>query len=352
MASTVRTKSATIIDALYVNQLCREKSNRVSLERPKRLGSFSYYDDNNGSDYCPDISALRYLALPNPANINCLQGYDHNVSYDHSNSRVMLLLRWVLDNETTMQQFPSDFICYNGVIKDMMTVKHNNHDWNLTAIKIRGKIILNSKETIEAKDRIGIEAEKDNKLSYVALSLQRLITKNNNCPKCISGKENDYFYGVFHSNIGSHRILHVGQLDCAESKQELNKHFDDMKFVSIEKFDAPKESQSSYQSSTWWSMATLAGVDTIIRAKCGRDFTIQNVDKLEVKDLICKQRQMIFVTSLNVVLNFIKSIVTEKYKCYTFHFNGKDKQLVGYMKESEKSFIPFWYINGQPSRTS
>uniref|UniRef100_T1KUE1 Decapping nuclease n=1 Tax=Tetranychus urticae TaxID=32264 RepID=T1KUE1_TETUR len=193
----------------------------VVLEAPKRLGSFSCYDNNNGSVYCPDKSSLRYLDLPNPVNVDCLQGYDSNVKYGHVISRDMLLLRWVLDNEETMKKFPSDFIVNNGLIKDM-NVKCNDNDWNLSAIKIKGKIVLNRNETIEVKEKIARQSERDNQATYAAFNLQRLITKNKNCPKCSSGKENDSLYGVFHlDNIESFML--DGNEICFDQKVQFSK---------------------------------------------------------------------------------------------------------------------------------
>uniref|UniRef100_T1KUE4 Decapping nuclease n=1 Tax=Tetranychus urticae TaxID=32264 RepID=T1KUE4_TETUR len=342
-----------VIHELDLNQLCREKPNHVPMDGPKRLGYFSCYENNDKSVYCPDKSALRYLDLPNPVNINCLQGYDPNVKYGHVVSRDMFVLRWILNNETTVQNFPSDFICNNGVMKEIMTLKFNNFDWNLSATKIRGKIVLNKIESIGKKENIDTQSEKDNKSTYAASNFQRLITKTANGHKCTSGKEECSFYGVFHSNIGSHRVLHVGWLHSVESKQELVKPFDEMKFVAVKKFNAPRASQSAFQSSTWWSLAKLAGVDTIVRAKCEQDYTIKSIDKLKVDSLINKHSQMTFVAALNKVFDFIKAIVREENKCYIFSFNAKDKKLTGCVRKgSDENIIPSWYIDLQLPNTS
>uniref|UniRef100_T1KUD1 Decapping nuclease n=1 Tax=Tetranychus urticae TaxID=32264 RepID=T1KUD1_TETUR len=346
-------RNIVIHSFIDLNQLRRDEDDNVSLEGPKKLGYFSCYDNNNDSVFSQDISALRYLDLPDPVNINCLQGYDPNKKYGHVVSRDMLLLRWVLDNEATIQKFTCDFICNNGIMKDMMVVKYAGCDWNLSGIKIRGKIVLNKAESFEKKERIATQSEKDNQSTYAAFNLQRLITKNNNCSECSSGKENDSLYGVFHSKIGSHRLLHAGWLHCVESEQELDKPFEEMKFILIKKFNAPKESHSLWQSNTWWSLAKLAGVDTVVRAKCDQDFTVEKIDKLKVECLINKRFQMTCVASLNKVLDFIKTIVTEENKCYNFSFNAKDKKLTGYMKiGSDENLIPSWYTDVQLSKKS
>uniref|UniRef100_T1KUE9 Decapping nuclease n=1 Tax=Tetranychus urticae TaxID=32264 RepID=T1KUE9_TETUR len=274
MPWTNQTTSAVLIDELDLNQSYRKTTNCVSLEGPKRIGYFSCYDNNNDIVFSQDISSLRYLDLPNPVSINCLQGYDSTRKYGHVNSSDMLLLRWVLENEITMQKFPSDFICKNGLMKDMMIVLYDDDNWSLSATKIGGKIVLNKMESIEKKENIDSQTEHVNQSTY-ATSLQRLITQNSNHSQCSSGIENDSFFGVFHTKIGSHRILHAGWLHCVESKQELDKPFVHMKFALIGKYNGPREFHSSHKANTWWSLATLAGVDTIIQAKCERDFIVK-----------------------------------------------------------------------------
>uniref|UniRef100_T1KUC9 Decapping nuclease n=1 Tax=Tetranychus urticae TaxID=32264 RepID=T1KUC9_TETUR len=351
MTSTTQTVRNVVIHQLDVNQLCRPILYEVSMKEPKRVGYFSCY--NTDKVFSQDVSSLRYLDLPNPVNINCLQGYDPDKKYGHVVSRDLLLLRWVLDNEEIVQKFPSDFICNNGLIKDMMTVKNCSLDWNLCATKIGGKIVLNKIESIELKDRIANQSAINNQSTYAANNLQRLITKTANDHKCTSGKEEGSFYGVFHSKIGSHRLLHAGWLHCVESEQELDKPFEEMKFILIKKFNAPRESHSLWHSITWWSLAKLAGVDTVVRAKCDLDFTVKSIDKLKVDGLINKRFQTTFVASLNKVLDFIKAIVTEENKCYNFSFNGKDKKLIGYMKIGpDENMIPSWYTDVQLSKKS
>uniref|UniRef100_T1KUC8 Decapping nuclease n=1 Tax=Tetranychus urticae TaxID=32264 RepID=T1KUC8_TETUR len=346
MPSTVQTTSATIIDELDLNPLFKGTS-EVSLEGPKRLGYFSCYDNNNDSVFSQDISALRYLDLPNPVNINCLQGYDPNVKYGHVVSRDMLL-RWVLDNEETMEKFPSNLICNGGLLKEMMVVVYNDYNWSASAIKVRGKIVLTRIKSIEEKENIDSQTEDDNKSTYAANNLQRLISKNSNDHKCTSRKEVDSFYGVFHTKIGSHGIIYDEYLDCVESKRELDKPFEEMKFVLIKKFNGPRNSHSRRHSSTWWSLAKLAGVDTIVRAKCDQDFTVESIDKLEVDSLLGKRNQMKFLASLNSILDKIKDNVAEENKCYNIHFNGKDKKLtVEVKREPDEDIIPSWYIDGQ-----
>ncbi|XP_015790324.1 uncharacterized protein LOC107367155 [Tetranychus urticae] len=313
---------------------CARTNPNQSLEGPKRLGYFSLYCNyENESVYCPDKSALRYLNLiPNPVSIDCLQGYDPNTKYRYELSKRTYLSRWILENETIVRNLHYDFICNNGVLKDIMISPYYEFDWNLSAVKIRGKIELNKITSTGEKDLIDGRFEQSNKLMYVANNLQRLITKNSNHSQGTSGREEDSFYGVFHSKIGSHQILHSGYLGCVESEQELDKPFDEMKFVLIKKFNGPRVSHLSCHANIWWSLATLTGVDTVIRAKCERDFTIKNIDKLNVDNLIKEQRQMAFVIALNMVLDHVKSIVTEENKCYNFHFNGKDKKSTGYVK--------------------
>ncbi|XP_025017662.1 uncharacterized protein LOC107367381 [Tetranychus urticae] len=343
MDSIVERVRNIVIHELDVKQM---RLDNVVLDGPKRLGSFSCYDNNNGSVYCPDESSIRYLDLPNPVNINCLQGYDPNVKYGHIISRDMLVLRWVLNHEEKMKKFPSDFIVNNGLMKDMMLVRYCDLDWNISATKIRGKIVLNKIESIELKDRIANQSDINNKSTYTAFNLQRLITKNNYEDECSSGKEMSSFYGVFHTKIGSHQILHAGWLHGVESKQELDKPFEEMKFILIKKFNAPRESHSFWQSSTWWSLAKLAGLDTIVRAKFDKDFIVKSIDKLEVDTLTNKRFKMTFVASLDKVLDFIKTIVTEENKCYNFSFNGKDKKLIGYMKIGpDENLIPSWFTD-------
>ncbi|XP_025017683.1 decapping and exoribonuclease protein-like [Tetranychus urticae] len=322
-------------------------NHNICLEEPKRLGYFSsYYDNENKSVYCPDKSALRYLDLPDPVNINCLQGYDSNIKYGHRRPKSSNLLRWILENETILSNFTYDFICSNGLLKDLMVSPYYDYEWNLCAVKIRGKIVLSTIESIGKKENIDVQTEKDNKSTYVGLNLKSLVTKNNN--QCTSARDEASFFGVFNTKIGSHRILHSGYLDCVESEQETSKSFDDMKFVLVKKYNAPRVSHTSLHANTWWSLAKLAGVDTVMRTKCEQDFTVENIDKLQVERLIHKHRQMIFVTSLDLILNHLKSVVTEENKCYNFHFNGKDKRLTGYMTmDLDDNLIPSWYINEQ-----
>uniref|UniRef100_T1KUF6 Decapping nuclease n=1 Tax=Tetranychus urticae TaxID=32264 RepID=T1KUF6_TETUR len=331
-----------IINELDVHQLCRTRDNNVSLEGPKRLGYLSSSDSENNSAFSQDKLALRYLDFPDPVNIDCLQGYDPNVKYGHFISKDTLLLRWILENEETMQKFPSDFIGNNGVIKDLMTIKDYVYDWSLSAIKIRGKIILNRVESTEKKTRIDKQSESVNKSTYAAFNFPNLITKSK------SEQEGTLFYGVFHSKIGSHRILHTGKLHYVESAQELDKPFDEMKFVSIRKMHVLGNCPSSIQANNWWSLATLSGIDTIVCAKCARDFTVAKIEKLRVDDLIDKHKQMIFVASLDSILDHLKSIVTEENQYYDFHFNGKEKKFIGCLKmDLEDNLIPSWYIDGQ-----
>ncbi|XP_025017686.1 uncharacterized protein LOC112539421 [Tetranychus urticae] len=298
------------------------------------------------SVYCPDQSSLRYLDLPKPVSINCLKGYDKNSKYGHEQPKGTNLLRWILENETIVRNFDYDFICSNGLLKDLMISSLYSFDWSISAVKIRGKIILSKSESIERERRIYTQSETDNKSTYAASNLQRLITKNNN--QCSSGREGESFYGVFHSKIGSHRILNSGYLDCVESEQELKKSFDDMKFVLIKKFNGPKISHSIFQANSWWSLATLADVGTVIRAECDRSFVVNNIDKLEVDNLINEDRKMTFFASLNSILDHFKLVVTEENKCYNFHFNGEDKMLTGYMKmDADENLIPLWYIDQQ-----
>ncbi|XP_015790321.1 uncharacterized protein LOC107367152 [Tetranychus urticae] len=324
-------------------------NHNICLDEPKRLGYFSsYYDNENKCVYCPDKSALRYLDLPDPVNINCLQGYDSNVKYGNKGSKGTNLLRWILENETIVRNFTYDFICSNGLLKDLMVSSYYDFDWNLCAAKIKGKIILNRVDSIEKKENVEFQSEKNKKSTYVALNLQSLITKNNNHSHCTSARDEDAFFGVSHTKIGLHQILHSGYLDCVESEQEMSKSFDDMKFVLVKKYNAPRVSHTSLHANTWWSLAKLAGVDTIVRAKCEQDFTVENIDKLQVERLINKHRQMIFVTSLDLILSHLKSVVTEENKCYNFNFNGKNKRLTGYMTmDLDDNLIPSWYINEQ-----
>ncbi|XP_015790325.1 decapping and exoribonuclease protein-like [Tetranychus urticae] len=322
-------------------------NNNICLKRPTRLGYYSFhYNNENKSVFCPDKSALRYLDLPDPAPIDCLQGYDSNIKYGHKKPKCSNLLRWILENETILSNFTYDFICSNGLLKDLMISAYNNYDWNICAAKIRGKIVLSIIESIDQKEIIDAESEKTNKSSYATLKLQRLITKNNN--KCTSGRDADSFYGVFHSRIGSHQILHSGYLDCAESNKELNKPFDKMKFVLTKKFNRPRVSHTFHQANTWWSLAKLAGIDTVIRAECDQSFVVKNIDEFEADSLVHEHRKIIFLASLNMFLNHFKSVVTKENKCYNFHFNGKDKKLTGYMMmDLDDDLIPFWYINEQ-----
>ncbi|XP_015790322.1 decapping and exoribonuclease protein-like [Tetranychus urticae] len=311
---------------------CAETNHNICLDEPKRLGYYSFYYNEKENVYCPDKSSLRYLDLPNPVSIDLLQGYDPNTKNGYQQSKNKNLLQWILENETIVRNFDYDFICNNGVLKDIMTYPSYNHDWNLSAVKIRGKIVLNRVASIEKKEKIDAQSEKDNKSTYAAFNLQRLITKNINRSEFPSGIENGSFFGVFHSKIGLHQILHSGYLDCVESEQELNKPFEEMKFVLVKKYNGPKVSHTSLHANTWWSLAKLAGVDTIVRAKCEQDFMVKNIDRFKVDWLINKHRQSIFVASLNMVLDHVKSIVTEENKCYNFYFSGQDKKSTGYVK--------------------
>ena len=349
MSSGIETKSAVLISEINTNRLFRDMKDNVSLEGPTRIGYYScYVDDKKEKGFSSDKSSLAYLNLPNlltSVSIDCLQGYDKKTKYGHHHPGDMHILRWVLNNKTTMQKFPSDFIGYNALIKDMMNAKYFDRDWNIYATKIDGKIILNRKETIGMKERIDTQSKIDNQSSYVANNLQRLITKNSNHS---SKRSKDYFFGVFHSKIGSHRILHAGHLDCVESEEELTKPFDDMKLVLIKKLNAPRRSHSSFQAYNWWSLARLATVDTIVRVKCDLDFTIKKIDKLDRQSLIHKDRQIMFFASLNTVLDHVKSIVTEENKCYKFLFNAKNKKLTSYMMlDLDESVFPSWYIDQQ-----
>ncbi|XP_025017684.1 uncharacterized protein LOC112539420 [Tetranychus urticae] len=349
MSSTFQAKCASVVNEVYLSQLCREKDETVSLEGPKKLGYYSfYYNDEKEIVYCPDKSSLRYLDLPNPVYINCLKGYDSNIKFGNKNPKGSNLLRWILENETILSDLSYDFICNNGLLKEFMTFKFNNDDWTFSATKIRGKIILNRIHSDEEKASIDARTEQSNKSTYVANNLQLLIAKNIDQSQGDVKREEDSFFGVFHSKIGSHQILHSGFLGCVETKEDLDKPIDEMKFVLIKKFNGPRVSHSPFQADTWWALAALAGIDKIVRAKCQRDFMCKNIDKLDVKSLIYKSRQMDFVNSLNTVLDHVKSTVTEENKCYNFHLNGRIKKLTGYlMNDLDENLIPSWYIDEQ-----
>ncbi|XP_025017688.1 uncharacterized protein LOC112539423 [Tetranychus urticae] len=327
----------------------------ICLKGPTRLGFFSFYcNDEKESVYCPDKSSLRYLDLPNPLYINSLQGYDPNANYRHKKSKNKNLLRWILENETIVRNFTYDFISNDGVLKDIMTSSYNDFDWNICAVKIRGKIVLarntvlNRIASFEKEIQIDARSEMDNKSLYVATNLQRLITKNNNHPEFASWKEYYCFYGVFHSNIGSHGIIHAGYLDCVESQKEMDKPFDEMKFVLIKKHNSLKLSYSSLQAYVWWSLATLAGVDKIIHAKCEQDFRVKNTNQLIVSRMLPRERQKQLFTTLNLVLDFVKSIVKVENQYYNFYFNCTNRKLTGNMRmEPNDNIIPSWFIDGQ-----
>uniref|UniRef100_T1KUF4 Decapping nuclease n=1 Tax=Tetranychus urticae TaxID=32264 RepID=T1KUF4_TETUR len=263
---------------------CAKTNHDLCLERPKKLGYFSIYrNDDKESVYCPDKSALAYLDLPDPVSINCLQGYDPNNKYGYQ------------------RDLNYDFVCNNGVLKDIMTSPYQNLDWTLCAVKIRGKIVLNKIASNEEKESIEARSENDNKSIYAAFNLQRLVVKNNNRSEFTSGKETDSFHGVFHSNIGFHGVLHAGYLNDVESKQELDKSFDEMKFVLVKKFNAPKESHSFFHANTWWSLAILSGIDTIFRAKCEQDLWLKILENYaQLNDCICNVYYD-FDTNLSVV---------------------------------------------------
>ncbi|XP_015790332.1 uncharacterized protein LOC107367163 [Tetranychus urticae] len=355
-------------DELHVNLSSVIADQNICLEGPKRLGYFSFYcNAGNESVYCPDQSSLRYLDLPNPIYINALQGYDKNIKYGLRRSKNKQLLRWILQNETIVRNFTHDFICSNGVLKDIMIFPYRSYgrfgsnygltSMNISAVKIRGKIILDRCDSTAKKMRIDVQSERDNLSTYAGFNLQRLITKNNNHSQCASGKENDSFYGVFHSNIGTHGIIHAGYLDCVESQKEMDKPFDEMKFVLIKKHNAPKRnkyneydetSHPSKYDETWWSLATLAGVDTIIHAKCEQGFRVKNINKIIVSNIIDRERQKQLLTTLNKVLDFVKSIVKVENQYYNFYFNCTNRKLTGYMRiDSIDIIIPSWYTDGQ-----
>uniref|UniRef100_T1KUE3 Decapping nuclease n=1 Tax=Tetranychus urticae TaxID=32264 RepID=T1KUE3_TETUR len=349
MSSRVQTESASVISEIHLDQLCQEKDENVYLQGTKILGYYSfYYDDQNKSVYCPDKSSLRYLDLPNPVYIDCLRGYSPYIKYGNKKPKGSNLLRWILENETIVRHYNYDFICNNGLLKEMMTVMHNKRDWDLCATKIRGQIVLNRVNSVEEKESIDARPEKENQSTYVANNLIRLITKNINHSHSTAGRKDDSFYGVFHTKIGSHRILHSGYLGCVASIKELDKPFEEMQFVLIKKYNTQKrKSHTPFHAITWWSLATLARVDTLVRAKCERDFTVKKIDKLKVQDLIFKHRQIVFFASLNMVLDQIKSTVTEENKCYRFSFGAKNKKMTGYMTDIDDNLIPSWYINDQ-----
>ncbi|XP_015790320.1 uncharacterized protein LOC107367151 [Tetranychus urticae] len=329
--------------------LKKVESSWISLKGPKRLGCFSsYYNEENVKIYCPDKSLLAYLDIPEPLFIDCLQGYDPNVKYGHQSIGNIHLLRWVMDNEATLEDYPSDFVCYNGLLKDMMMSRYIKDHWDFFAIKIKGKIIMLRIDSKKKQDYIDEQSAWNNKSTYVALNLRRLITKTDNGHESNLVKEGESCHGIFHSKIGCHRILHAGWLDCVESKEELTKPFDQIKFGSIKKIQNHHETISFNAGNTWWSLATLSGVETITCARCEYDFTVDHIDKLSVSNLIPRERQMEFFTSLNLMLDYIKSIVTEDNQYYDFYFNGTVKTLTGCERmNSNEKIIPSWYVDGQ-----
>uniref|UniRef100_T1KUC6 Decapping nuclease n=1 Tax=Tetranychus urticae TaxID=32264 RepID=T1KUC6_TETUR len=322
----------------------------LSLSGPKMLGCFSCYrSDKNVDVYCPNKSSLRYLDLTEPVSLDCLQGFDPNVKYGHLSIGDMHLLRWVLNNESTIQTFPMDFICYNGFAKDLIVAPFTQADWNITAVKVRGTIIINRSESNQRKTSVDVQSEFDSKSTYTALNLERLITKNINDHEYASVNARDSFFGVFHSKIGRHQILHTGRLNCVESKEELDKPFEEMNFNIIKKVHGNKRTGPSRSKALlWWSLAILSRVETIICGRCTEDFTVNKIIRIKVDELVPRHMQTKCFTSMDAILDFVKSKVKEENKYYNFAFDSMAKKVNCYLKlGSKENSIPSWYMDGQ-----
>ncbi|XP_025016815.1 uncharacterized protein LOC112538958 [Tetranychus urticae] len=309
---------------------------------PKRIGYFSsFYDKENQLVYRPDKSSQKYLVSTELNELmHCLEGFNPETDKCSLPDTWPDYFRWIRSNEEIMHDLTSDnpkssidFICSNSVLKNILLSPFARIDWIINAIKINGTIFLfmSDEDPSKKRERESSNDTDKNKRAYARFKVIKRITKQVAERESDSNTELDVLSTVSSSEIGQHRIMHLGNSEFVISKDDVEKPIDQASFAALKlvpnmyKGDNKDFNIDHYRHMYWWASALVCGIETLICGDLDKDYNLRELNVFPASILnenYSAHKKKCFI-ALDKILDFIKSEVKESNKFYDVHFNAK-----------------------------
>ena len=195
--------------------------------------------------------------------------------------------------------------------------------------------------------------------SYAGYKFKEKITRRfdgSHRPTYAEGNH-DSFYIVSKAKLNSHTLLYCNRVDCAVNKAQLDKPIQEMQFAQIKtrsenyfKINQAKNFFWRKKVIAWWLESKLGNIDEIICGDKNHDYVITKVSRMRVSDLPEERNfwsPRTCVSFLDIVLKFIKSMVTEELTPYRFYCVPGVKIICQKIEEPVEKYLPTWFINDE-----
>jgi RAT1-interacting protein len=346
------------------------------MSAPVMLGFYSFtFEDDYYEDSKKNIRVLLLPADLHHVSFDLTEGYVSLAeggpvvgSYHFRDPGLKRLPMWILNNKDKVMmsagaggdspvRLNADFVCSRGVLAKIMTTPYDKFShWCIGATKFRGTIYLYELLT---DARIRDDDNRDdygNACTYGGHRFEDYITEHVHEPEYGKGKKRD-FECVVAANIGGHKLVYNGEMDCLEQKWNAEKpslnHFVEIKTTRASDANRTRYHLVRNKMIKWWAQSSLIGIEKIICGYRDRDLFVRQMEVFRVSDSLHRMGRQFWSPDhcyqhLQHFLGLVKETVREDDPRIMYEFtgeHGKDVKWIKTVPTTERHVIPDWYIS-------
>ncbi|GLV41797.1 Rat1 Interacting Protein 1 [Carabus blaptoides fortunei] len=351
-----------------------DPKNTASFEKPSVCGYFSIDSDRK---YVSDMSNLMYYYPRFKESENHRLELDLNVGMknvvrkpEELNEKLDHMLYFLLTNANKLintdnpnKLLNTDFVCFRGLLTQIMCSLHLREDWTICATKWKDTIYLCA---ADSKQTYNIPKDEQNKFcSWGYKFEQYMLTKKPEVPPDTSKPvhESEEFCCVFKSKLNSHSLIYGAEMDGILSNKEINEsdpNWDTIEFIELKTSKKvirinQDRTLKMFKFIKWWAQSYLVNVKQVHCGFRDRNGIVTEILPFNVKDLPrlsgnCWNWRSC-LNFCDIFLKIVKDTIPENTDDPHIVWKFEWKQNLQHFKidevkgENTYSFLPKWYID-------
>ncbi|XP_053653693.2 decapping and exoribonuclease protein [Cherax quadricarinatus] len=339
------------------------------LRRPMFIGDFSL---NAKRQFCHDSRNLHYISIK--WQIFKKVNYDLNVALDKANRKLFeetknekldRLLEWILLNsfkfhtrESTgkpLKCLSTDFICFRGLLTQLLCTPYENEGWIVCATKFRNTIYLCAYDTPEKQTDRENETEMQKRMSAWGYKFEHYMTDG--CDPSEGVEENEEYCCVVRSRLDNHSLVYGAEVDGADPSLYKTPHADLNAFIELKTSkelirDADHRTLHKFKLLKWWSQSKLVGIPRVVCGFRDKEGIVHTLKMFDVEEMPAMAQDH---WKPNIMLNFVKTFLDYVKSCvqvdnpkavYKFQrkHNGDVVSCTYLGHDHDWTFLPEWYF--------
>ncbi|XP_065340141.1 decapping nuclease DXO homolog [Cloeon dipterum] len=325
-----------------------------------------WYNKDRHGNYCKDEQYAKYLYLPRnmkQVSFDLNQKHEEDVYKPQIEMKESIdsILKWVVENSKDSEGKPkspdADFVCYRGILYQLMCVPYQNKDsLRVCAIKAKGTTYLCQFFTEENRKDRQAQAENPDMAKFTKWGHKfehYMVSDEPGKPPDATQPMSQYeeLNIVYQSMLGPNTLIYAAEIDGLTKKEDLQDLYQ-AKLIELKTChqNANNYSFCRHKLIKWWTQSMLAKIDSIVVGYRNDEGMVKRLEQMAVANIpkMAKgwsaPRCVVFLRDF---LSFVKHVMKDATESDVFEF-------VWYPGESSYSarklppgnncnFLPDWF---------